>query len=49
MSNTISLTYLPKKYKAYPFSHTQRIIGGRLTNIDTFYTCCGEKLIKDAD
>lgn len=49
MNNTISLTYLPKKYKAYPFTHNERIIGGRLTNIDTFYTCCGEKLRKDAD
>jgi serine/threonine protein kinase len=45
----IALTYLPKKYKAVPFTHHERIEGGRITKIDTFYTCCNEKIREDAE
>lgn len=47
--NIIGLTYLPKNYKASPFTHHERIIGGRIANIDTFYACCNEKNRKDAE
>jgi len=39
----IKLTYLSKKYKAVPFTHHDRMTGGRITKIDTFYAFCGEK------
>jgi hypothetical protein len=45
----IKLTYLPKKYKAVPFTHHERITGGRITKIDTFYACCSEKNRTDAE
>jgi serine/threonine protein kinase len=45
----IALTYLPKKYKAVPFTHHERMDGGRITNIDTFYACCSENIITDAE
>jgi serine/threonine protein kinase len=45
----IKLTYLSKKYKAVPFTHHERMTGGRITKIDTFYACCGEKNRTDAE
>ena len=45
----IALTYLPKKYKAVPFTHHERMEGGRITNIDTFYICCSENIRTDAE
>jgi hypothetical protein len=45
MNSTISLTYLPKKYKAYPFTHNERVIRGRLTNIDTFGRICPNRKV----
>jgi serine/threonine protein kinase len=47
--NIIELTYLPKNYKAVPFTHHERITGGRITNIDKFYACCSEKNRTDAE
>lgn len=47
--NKISLTYLPKRYKAVPFTHHERMIGGRITNIDTFYACCSKNNRTDAE
>jgi serine/threonine protein kinase len=43
----VSLQYIPKRYNVRPLTNT-KLNGGRIAKIDTFISCCGDKIREDA-